>query len=69
MKALKPKYKVSDSVKFTINNESNTGTIVVVDKGVFEDPYNVYYDIEGFIPGTNELCWYKHIPETNIELI
>lgn len=42
MKVLKPKYKVSDSAKFTINNESNTGTIVVVDRGVFEDPYNVY---------------------------
>ena len=69
MKALKPKYKVSDSVKFTFCNESNTGTIVVVDKGIFGDPYNVYYDIEGFIPGTDKLCWYKHIPETDVELI
>ena len=68
MKSLKPKYKVNDKVKFTINNENNTGIIVVVDKGVFEDPYNVYYDIEGIIPGTDELCWYKHIPETCIEL-
>ena len=41
MKILKPKYNVSDSVKFTFGNESNTGTIVVVDKGIFGDPYNV----------------------------
>lgn len=42
MKVLKSKYKVSDNVKFTFSNESNTGTIVVVDKGIFGDPYNVY---------------------------
>ena len=69
MKSLKPKYKVNDKVKFNINNENNTGIIVVVDKGVFEDPYNVYYDIEVIIPGTDDLCWYKHVPETNVELI
>ena len=44
MKILKPKYKLSDSVKFTFGNESNTGTIVVVDKGIFGDPYNVQYN-------------------------
>ncbi|MBO5003870.1 MAG: hypothetical protein J6D03_01130 [Clostridia bacterium] len=67
---LTPKHKVGDRVSFEMKDGTIEGNIVVVDKGTFEDPYNVYYDIEGEAPGTNhEIWWFKHIPETDVTLI
>lgn len=60
-----PKYKVGDTVSFTINNETRNGFIYIVDTyGAFALD-DVSYDI---LVETED-CLYKHVEETRVKEI
>ena len=71
----KPKYKVSDKVKFKIKREDKeyelVGEVYIIDKyGTFEDNSDVSYDIMvDKCPWNNEPCLFKHFVESSIEKI
>ena len=71
----KPKYKIGDKVRFTIQNTEYEGIVEIVDRfGTFEDNSNVSYDImiefkEGskyYNPNGCNQCLMKHINENLI---
>ena len=58
----KPKYKLGDIVKFSVNNIVKTGVVYIVDAyGTFEDPSDASYDV--LVENDEERCLYKHISE------
>lgn len=64
---LAPKYLEGDSVTFTIDGHTLTGKVYIVDRGIWEDPNNVYYDIMAPMIGDEKTdCLYKHIREDEI---
>lgn len=67
-KLLIPKYREGDKVNFKFGKLTGEGIIVVVDRGIFADPYNVYYDIKGCTYDNAEIMWFKHIPENDVML-
>ncbi len=59
----KPKFKVGDKVRFTIQGQELEGEVLVVDAyGTFFEPDDVSYDI--MVEGKNML--YKHIQESYV---
>ena len=58
----KPKYKLGDVVKFSLNGIVKTGEVYIVDAyGTFEDPSDASYDV--LVENDEERCLYKHISE------
>lgn len=69
---MKPKYKLNDLVKFTLDGKQYLGNIYIVDSnGTFERPDIPSYDVlvKEHISNTNPEGYilYKHIPETLID--
>lgn len=58
-----PKYKICDTVTFTINDMTRTGEVYVVDAYGAIDTNDVSYDILV----KNENCLYKHIEEQYVK--
>lgn len=57
------KYDVNDSVSFTMNDETKTGYIAIVDKyGTFEQSEEPSYDV--YVDAENVL--YKHIRQSSL---
>ena len=62
----KPKFKLGDKVKFTLEDKEHYGFIYIVDKyGVFEDNTEVHYDVMV----EEENCLYKHLREDIVKKI
>lgn len=71
---MKPKYKLNDTVKFTLDGKQHLGNVYIIDAdGTFDNPGVPSYDIlvkeHLYISQINpEGCiLYKHIPETLID--
>lgn len=71
---MKPKYKLNDSVKFTLGGKQYLGNVYIIDaNGTFERPEVPSYDIlvkeHLYVSKTNPEghILYKHIPETLID--
>ena len=71
---MKPKYKLNDSVKFTLDGKQHLGNVYIIDAdGTFDSPGVPSYDILAkerlYISQINPegRILYKHIPETLID--
>lgn len=71
---MKPKYKLNDLVKFTLDGKQHLGNIYIIDAdGTFDNPGVPSYDILAkerlYISQINPegRILYKHIPETLID--
>lgn len=71
---MKPKYKLNDTVKFTLDGKQHLGNVYIVDaNGTFDNPEVPSYDILAkehlYISQINPegRILYKHIPETLID--
>ena len=71
---MKPKYKLNDTVKCTLDGKQHLGTVYIVDaNGTFDNPGVPSYDILAkehlYISQINPegRILYKHIPETLID--
>lgn len=62
--------KRGDTIVFLLNGKKYTGKVLVVDNGTFTDRDNVYCDILVETEDGNEnKCLFKHIKESDIELL
>lgn len=71
---MKPKYKLNDTVKFTLDGKQHLGNVYIIDAdGTFDSPGVPSYDILAkerlYISQINPegRILYKHIPETLID--
>lgn len=71
---MKPKYKLNDPVKFTLDGKQHLGNVYIIDaNGTFDNPGVPSYDILAkeclYISQINPegRILYKHIPETLID--
>ena len=71
---MKPKYKLNDTVKFTLDGKQHSGNVYIIDaNGAFDSPGVPSYDILAkerlYISQINPegRILYKHIPETLID--
>ena len=71
---MKPKYKLNDTVKFTLDGKRHLGNVYIIDAdGTFDNPGVPSYDILAkdrlYISQINPegRILYKHIPETLID--
>lgn len=71
---MKPKYKLNDTVKFTLDGKQHLGNVHIIDaNGTFDNPGVPSYDILAkerlYISQINPegRILYKHIPETLID--
>ena len=71
---MKPKYKLNDTVKFTLDGKQHLGNVYIIDAdGTFDNPGVPSYDILAkerlYISQINPegRMLYKHIPETLID--
>ena len=71
---MKPKYKLNDTVKFTLDGKQHLGNVYIIDAdGTFDNPGVPSYDILAkehlYISQINPegRILYKHIPETLID--
>ena len=71
---MKPKYKLNDQVKFTLDGKQHLGNVYIIDAdGTFDSPGVPSYDILAkerlYISQINPegRILYKHIPETLID--
>ena len=71
---MKPKYKLNDTVKFTLDGRQHLGNVYIIDaNGTFDNPEVPSYDILAkerlYISQINPegRILYKHIPETLID--
>lgn len=71
---MKPKYKLNDPVKFTLDGKQHLGNVYIIDtNGTFDHPGVPSYDILAkgrlYISQINPegRILYKHIPETLID--
>ena len=66
-----PKYKLGDTVKFTIEGRTYHGYVYIVDKyGTWDNDTDVSYDIMVNDYGDNhdKECLFKHLTERLVEL-
>lgn len=66
----KPKYKLEDKVKFTIDNITYEGKVYIIDKyGTWDNPVDVSYDIMVDNYNDSGPCLFKHITEKLVEKV
>ena len=67
----KPKYKIGNNVKFTLEGREYHGKVYIVDEyGTWDDPSDVSYDIMVIDYGDNhdKECLFKHLTEKLVSL-